>query len=229
MSNGFNFTYEDIKKLAETKGAIVTTADLTNDNLYQEAKKIAEEGNKVFTDIVDTLQKINNGLGKADAEDMARKLGYEYVDIKKLESDYINQLQADRDAEAREKAYSDAKSAYENFMAVMGFNNQPASQPVINLNAVIPQPQAKADEAEIDEAHMSFKERCEFVDELLSGGIGSSQFRKHLSVRHQNVEAKSIVKDWYKSGYISLAEKNSLLFLCNINACTSHLNVTARR
>lgn len=228
MDNRFTFTYADIKNLATTKAKKITVIDLINDMPYQEEKKKVEQSNDEFNNIVDTLQKLNGNLSKDEAKAMASKLGYKYIDIAEFEKGYIEQLQADADADAKEKAYAEARDAYDEFMKVMGFNNnQQPTQSVINLNAVIPAAQVEPEE--LDESKMSFNERCELVEEMLSGNSGNSQFKKHLSVRHKNVGAKSLIKEWYKLGYISLAEKNSLLFLANISACSGHLNVTARR
>ena len=238
MMNGFNFNFnfKDVQNLATTKAPVITAADLANDTAYQEAKKKIIEDNNTFDAIVNTFMNMQNAnLTKAEAEDLVTRLNYKHIDVAEFEKGYIEKLQEDADAEAREAAYLNAKNAYDSFIQAMGFNTQPQNaQPSIpiqlNMNAVVPaniQEPEKADE--IDEKHMSFQDRCEYIEELLSGNSGNTQFRRHLAVRHKNVEAKSLIKEWYKAGYISLSEKNSLLFLANITACSGHVNVTARR
>lgn len=231
MNGNFTFTYADLLALANTTGTVVTSADLSNDENYKKRKAEIEAENNAFTNMVNTMRSANTNLSYDDAKVLAERLGFKYKNITDFENECLAELQKAVNETAREEAYKNAKNAYEDFVKVMGFDQQQTvtSAPVINLNAVVPVQNTQEPEAEIDEAKMTFTERCEFVEDLMRGGVGNSQFKKHLSVRHQNVEAKSIVKDWYKSGYISLAEKNSLLFLCNINACSSHLNVTARR
>lgn len=231
MNNGFNFNFnfKDIQNLASTKASTITAADLANDTAYQEAKKKIIEDNNTFDAIVNTFMNMqNSNLTKAEAEELAKRLNYQHTDVAEFEKSYLEKLQEDADAEAREEAYNNAKKSYDEFIRAMGFDNQqPAAQQIINVNAVVP---AQKPENEIDEKHMSWKDRCEYIEELSSGSShGNNQFRRHLSVRHQNIGAKALVKEWYKAGYITLAEKNSLLFMCNINACSNHLNVTARR
>jgi hypothetical protein len=229
MGNNFTFTYKDIKDLANTHAKKITVLDLVNDTQYQETKKRIESENKVHENMVATIKAMNNNkISDEDAKVLAEKMGCVFVDIKEFEDKYIEQLQADADQEAKEKAYEDAKKSYDEFIKVMGFNNnQPQQFPVINMNAVI---QPQVEDEEIDEAHMTFSERCEYIECLVSGSAkGNTQLKKHLDTRHKNIGAKSLVKEWYKKGYISLAEKNSLLFMCNISTCSNHLNVTARR
>lgn len=229
--NGFTFTYSDLLALANTTGATMTTQDLNNDKNYQERKAEIIAENNAYNNMLATMKAANTNLSDDDAKILVEHLGFRHTDITKFENDCLAELQKAVNETAKEQAYENAKSAYENFMTAMGFNNTQQPQQVINLNAMIPQPAQPqpTEETELDEKHMSFQDRCELIESMMSGGSGHNQFRKHLSVRHQNVEVKSIIKDWYKSGYITLAEKNSLLFLANINACSNHLNVTARR
>lgn len=229
MSNGFNFTYSDILALANTKAATLTTADLSTNTYYQEQKaKIAAE-NVAFNNMVATMRAANPNLSAADAKVLAERLGFKYTEISVFEAECLEQMQKVADEEAREEAYATAKRSCEEFIKIMGFQNQPQQSPIINLNAVIPQAQVEEDE-ELDEAHMTFSERCDYIECLVSGSAkGNTQFKKHLDTRHKNIEAKTLVKEWYKKGFITLSEKNSLLFMCNISTCSNHLNVTARR
>lgn len=227
--NGFTFTYNDLLALANTTGRTITLTDLQNDENYQKMKKQIDEENTMYANIVATMKAANQNLSDDEAGNMAVRLGFKYTDVNKFNADCVEQMQKTVNEAAKEDAYKNAKNAYEEFVKVMGFNTQPAQpQPIINLNAVVPT-QVESSEDEIDEKSMTFQERCDYIETLMSGGSGSSQFKKHLSVRHQNVGAKTVVKEWYKMGYISLAEKNSLLFLANISACSNHINVTARR